>query len=316
MNKALALAAATSAIAAGIFAGSADAAGVNRIWVSGHGVDQAGCGAPTAPCRSLQYAHDNIASGGEIDILDPAGYGAVTISKAVSIVNDGVGTAGVQASSGEAITIDAGTAAVVLRGLDIEGVGAADGVHFVAGRSLSIEDSTINGFAEFGIRFEPMTSGYLYVSDTRVTNTINSGIYVHPLIASGSATVQVTLAHVEVVHTYAGIYVDGTNAAPAATIDAAVTASVLGSNTYGIVSRTGASNASDFILVRDSTLAGNLTGVGAYGGGATVDLTHSALTGNATAFDITAPGAIGSYGDNAVDGNGGLGQTPAAVAFH
>src|SRR5450432_688710 len=84
-------------------------AGLNRAWVSGHGVDQAGCGAPVTPCRSLQYVHDNIvAAGGEIDILDPAGYGAVTITKAVSIVNDGVGTAGVQAASGNAVTINAG----------------------------------------------------------------------------------------------------------------------------------------------------------------------------------------------------------------
>src|SRR5258708_40169916 len=82
----------------------------NRVWVSGHGVDQAGCGAPTKPCRSLQYAHDNVAGGGEIDILDPAGYGAVTITKAISIVNDGVGTAGVQATSGGAIIINAGPA--------------------------------------------------------------------------------------------------------------------------------------------------------------------------------------------------------------
>src|SRR5476649_2443855 len=78
----------------------------SRAWVSGHGVDQAGCGAPTAPCRSLQYAHDHIvAAGGEIDILDPAGYGAITITKAISIVNDGVGTAGVQAAGSNAIDI-------------------------------------------------------------------------------------------------------------------------------------------------------------------------------------------------------------------
>src|SRR5476651_711926 len=97
-------------------AGTAQAAS-SRIWVSGHGVDQAGCGAPTAPCRSLQYAHDHIVAGGEIDILDPAGYGAVSISKSISIVNDGVGTAGVQATSGNAITINAGAGgAVYLRG--------------------------------------------------------------------------------------------------------------------------------------------------------------------------------------------------------
>src|SRR5579883_2230197 len=85
----------------------AQAAGLNRAWVSGHGADAAGCGAPAAPCRTFQYVHDNIvAPGGEIDVLDPAGYGAITISKALSIVNDGVGAAGVQTSTGAAITIN------------------------------------------------------------------------------------------------------------------------------------------------------------------------------------------------------------------
>jgi hypothetical protein len=77
----------------------------NRAWVSGHGSDAMGCGAPASPCRTFQYVHDNIiAAGGEIDVLDPAGFGAVTITKGLSIVNDGVGTAGVQAASGNAIT--------------------------------------------------------------------------------------------------------------------------------------------------------------------------------------------------------------------
>src|SRR5471032_1909466 len=111
----------------------------NRVWVSGHGVDQPGCGAPTAPCRSLQFAHDTVAAGGEIDILDPAGYGAITITKAISIVNDGVGTAGVQASSGAAITINAGPSdSVYLRGLNIDGLqeSATNGVQFNSGAAL------------------------------------------------------------------------------------------------------------------------------------------------------------------------------------
>ena len=46
---------------------------VNRACVSGHGTDAAGCRAPTSPCRSFQYVHDNIiAPNGEIDVLDPA----------------------------------------------------------------------------------------------------------------------------------------------------------------------------------------------------------------------------------------------------
>ena len=81
----------------------------NRIWVSGHGVDGAGCGGAATPCRTLQYAHDNLVAGGEIDVLDPAGYGSIVITKSISIVNEGVGVAGVlQSISGaDAIAVQA-----------------------------------------------------------------------------------------------------------------------------------------------------------------------------------------------------------------
>src|SRR5450432_773189 len=184
---------ATSSLAAGVAAallvcGSAQAAGANRAWVSGHGTDAAGCGAPTAPCRSLQYTHDHIVvAGGEIDILDPAGYGAITITKGISIVNDGVGTAGVQATSGDAITINAGTGAVVLRGLDVEAQGGAvNGIHFIAGGSLTVQDSTIKGFGVAGISYEPTTAGYLFVSDGTASS---QGVTIDATLADS------TLAH-------------------------------------------------------------------------------------------------------------------------
>src|SRR5476651_2078625 len=139
-------------------AGTAQAAS-SRAWVSGHGVDQAGCGAPTAPCRSLQYAHNNaVNAGGEIDILDPAGYGAVSITKSISIVNDGVGTAGVQATSGNAITINAGAGdRVYLRGLNIDGVNGAanEGVLFNSGKSLTIVNCVVRNFSADGIFLAP-----------------------------------------------------------------------------------------------------------------------------------------------------------------
>src|SRR5471032_3273178 len=138
----------------------------NRVWVSGHGVDQAGCGAPAAPCRSLQYAHDNaVVAGGEIDILDPAGYGAVTITKSISIVNDGVGTAGVQASSGNAITINAGpNEAVYLKGLNIDGVQetGANGIVFNSGADLTVTNCVVRHFSSDGIVLQP-TSGAIRV---------------------------------------------------------------------------------------------------------------------------------------------------------
>jgi hypothetical protein len=162
----------------------------NRAWVSGHGFDQAGCGAPTAPCRSLQYTHDHvIAAGGEIDILDPAGYGAIVITKAVSIVNDGVGTAGVQATSGNAITINAGAAdTVFLRGLNIDGVQNAgvNGVVLNSGGALTLVDCVIRHFSHQGVLLAPaMGTSSAVISRTVTADNGQFGIEYGP--ANGSS---------------------------------------------------------------------------------------------------------------------------------
>ena len=151
----------------------------NRAWVSGHGADQGGCGAPTSPCRSLQFAHDHIvAAGGEIDVLDPAGYGAITITKAISIVNDGVGTAGVQqtGSGQDAISINAGpTDAITLRGLTIDGLGAAkDGVGLAEAGQLTMVNCVIRRFAHDGVYLQQAT-GVLRLSVLNSIATDNTG---------------------------------------------------------------------------------------------------------------------------------------------
>src|ERR1035437_10457367 len=64
-----------------------------RSFVSGHGSDAAAC-TLAAPCRTLAAAFAATNASGEIDVLDPAGYGALTIPKAARIVHDGGGTAG------------------------------------------------------------------------------------------------------------------------------------------------------------------------------------------------------------------------------
>ena len=170
-----------AAIASAMLAcGPTHAAGVTRAWVSGRGTDAAGCGAPVNPCRSLQYAHDNIAPGGEIDILDPAGYGAITITKAISIVNDGVGTAGVQqATSGaDAITIDAGPSdAVTLRGLNIDGLGVAkDGIGLTEAGKLTIVNCVVRHFTHDGLYLQ-QANGVLFLTvfNTMAADNSNDG---------------------------------------------------------------------------------------------------------------------------------------------
>jgi hypothetical protein len=190
---------AAAAIAALCVTTSVAKAASNRVWVSGHGVDQVGCGAPTAPCRSLQYAHDNaVIAGGEIDILDPAGYGAITITKSISIVNDGVGTAGVQATSGNAITIEAGpTASVYLRGLNVDGVlgSASNGIEFDSGKGLTILNCVVRHFAHDGISLAPLSGlPVMVIASTISSDNGHDGISYMP--ASGAAATELTVDQV------------------------------------------------------------------------------------------------------------------------
>src|SRR5215471_8642797 len=81
------------------------------------------------PHRAFQVAHDNTIASGEITVLDAGSYGSVTITKNISIINDGVGEAGALVSGGGVgITVNAGAKdRVSLRGLTIKGLDPAFG---------------------------------------------------------------------------------------------------------------------------------------------------------------------------------------------
>ena len=185
-----------------------------RTWVSGTGVDQAGCGPIASPCRTLQYAHDNTSAGGEIDVKDSAGYGALTINKAISIVGDG-SIAGVLATTGtNAITITAGSSdKVILRGLTIEGAGVAyNGIVFNSGAVLDIANCVVgnffatgNGVTGNGIFLQP-TSGTSAISivNTTASNNGSVGVYYYPQSGS-TASAQITIDHVTAINNFYGI---------------------------------------------------------------------------------------------------------------
>jgi hypothetical protein len=151
-----------------------------RSFVSGHGLDTNAC-TLTAPCRTFAAAYAATSAGGEIDVLDPAGYGAVTITGPISIVNDGVGTASVLVPSGGiGITVSAGpTDTVSLRGLTIEGAGSGlVGIKLNTGKSLTIEGCVIRHVLGDGIDFFPNATSALGVSNTTVADNGQSGILV------------------------------------------------------------------------------------------------------------------------------------------
>jgi hypothetical protein len=110
-----------AAVAAVVSLGAAQAQ-ATRTWVSGVGDDANPC-SRTAPCKTFPGAISKTAAGGEINCLDPGGFGGVTITKAITIACEGV-TAGVLVSGTNAIIVSAGPSdQVTLRGLDINGTG-------------------------------------------------------------------------------------------------------------------------------------------------------------------------------------------------
>ncbi|MGH6834199.1 MAG: right-handed parallel beta-helix repeat-containing protein [Methylocella sp.] len=250
------------------------AALANRTFVSGNGTDGGACGF-AAPCRSFAFALTQTNAGGEIDVLDPAGYGAVTITKAISLVNDGVGLAAIAAPSGNAITINAGGGdSVHLRGLTIDGFGSGTvGIQLNTGGDLAIENCVARGFTNAGIRISPTQSAAVTGALRNVLTSDNgNGILVEGVATTGSA-VNVTV------------------------VDSV--ASNNGNFGIGAVARTGA--VSPAVMVRNSVASYNGTGLEA-DVNAMLRVAHSVITGNATGAN-TNGGTIFSYGDNDIDGN-------------
>jgi hypothetical protein len=276
-----------------------------RSFVSAHGSDSANCSLAT-PCRTLAHAFSLTNASGEIDVLDPAGYGSLTITHAISIVNDGVGTAGVIVpSGGNGITINAGSNdAVSLRGLSVEGGGVgATGIKFNSGASLTVENCVIRHMTGNGIDFTSTTAtSALTVSNSLMADNGAAGIN---LVPSGSATA--VFNRVEANNNgFYGILVGGDISPGTNTVNATVSDSVAaGNGSAGFYSSSlSAGTAPTSLMVTHSVSANNGTGVFSIGTGAIVRLANSTVTGNASGWQAVSGGVISSYGDNYIDGNG------------
>jgi hypothetical protein len=297
-----------SALAAVLQAVPAQAQAV-RTFVSAQGLDTNACSV-TAPCRTFQAALAVTAPGGEINVLNTAGYGSLTITKAVSIVADGV-TAGVLGpSGGTGVTVNAGPNDVInLRGLDVEGQGsAAQGIVFNTGQALNIQKTTVRGFAYAGINFVPNASASIFVSDSLVANNGSYGILIDP---TGSGAVNGVMTRVLVnqngmASNGIGIFVYG--ALGTGTLNITVADSVTASNYYGIAA------SSSTVMVRNSTISNNVVGIRA-DHAANVLVGQSTLTGNGTGWQATNGGVLSSYTNNNVNGNTANGSASGSVGL-
>src|SRR5687767_39818 len=165
-----------------------------RTWVASFGDDVNPC-SRTAPCRTYSKAHSVTQIGGEVSTVDPNGYGTVTITKSItingtpgsgygSILSTGA-TAGVTVN----ITDVADTAkSVRLSWLNINGTGTgANGIRFLAGNALHVEDTVVDGMTTDGISVAGVAVVVmeLYIRDVTVRNCGGDGVQLSNTGAGG-----------------------------------------------------------------------------------------------------------------------------------
>jgi len=150
-----------------------------RTWVSGVGDDANPC-SRTAPCKTFAGAISKTAAGGEIDALDPGGFGALTITKAITIDGGGGQVSSVLVSGTDGIVISAGANdVVIIRNMRINGIGSGlSGIHFLAGKSLNLENVSVSGFTQNGldVALNQNTAAYVHVTDSAFANNTGVGI--------------------------------------------------------------------------------------------------------------------------------------------
>jgi hypothetical protein len=261
-----------------------------RTWVSGVGDDANPC-SRTAPCKTFAGAISKTATGGEINVLDPGGFGGVTITKSITISSEGF-EAGVLVSGTNAIIINATTTSnVVLRGLDIEGLGTGlVGIKVLGGLgSLHVENCTINAFRGTngsGIEIATSTAGAtteVFIKDTTVRNNgfgTGGGIFINP---SGTAVVRTALENVRIENNTFGFKALGT-------ANTAVHHSAATGNSVAGFQSTVATTA---LNIEDTIIAANATGIACTLG--TVRVGNSAIFGNITA--VTGGGTCSTFGN-------------------
>ena len=275
----------------------------SRTWVSGVGDDVNPC-SRTAPCKTFAGAISKTAKDGEISVLDPGGYGAVTITKSIYINGThGAGYGSIIASLVNGIIINITDPldvrkAVRLRALDINGVSTGiNGVSILAANNVWIEDSVIDGFtgngttSGIGVRVATGGNCNLFLSDTVIHKTV--------------AAVRVTTTSGFAVANLRNCNIEGNTTGVEAAANGFVTVAdsrVANNSSNGVV----ASASGAQLNVRDSVLSNNGTAVNA-AAGSTVRALSNLMLNNTTGFGGTT-GSIQTDGQNRNAGN----TTPGA----
>jgi hypothetical protein len=264
-----------------------------RTWVSGVGDDANPC-SRTAPCKTFAGAISKTTASGEIDILDPGGFGQLTITKAITI-DGGPNAGGIVAASGNGITIAAGIADIVtIRNLRLYCVGTClSGVQINSAKAVHLQNIDISGFTNHGVNLTSATT--LYVDLTTVRESGLNGINLAPTATSFAS---ITNSRFEantngvVVNDFAKATVSNSHAS--------------GNSGAGFLAQSNAAPATLNLINCDAAF-NTVAGVHALSAGsaiATVRLSASSFTSNGEAIVTTGVGTVLSFQNNPITGIG------------
>jgi hypothetical protein len=286
-----------------------------RTWVSGVGDDANPC-SRTAPCKTFAGAISKTAAGGEIDVLDPGGFGTLTIGKSLTIDGGAGQVASVLASGVNGFVINTAgvNVNVTLRNLTVNGTpNGLNGLRWLnAGGNLHIENVVFFGFTQNGIDLEPQLPTQVFISDTIVHDNGNYGVNVSP---AAGGTANVSMNRVQALNNFVGIWgQDGSNV----TI---VNSLVAGNSHNGIKAHSGGGAAKMNISYSTATNNGTpaltqAAGVKSDGNPSIVYIGNNTIVNNTNGLFVSGGGLIISFGNNNIGGNGTDGSPTSTIGTH
>ena len=263
-----------------------------RTWVSGVGDDVNPC-SRTAPCKTFAGAISKTATNGEINCLDPAGFGTINITKSITIdCEDTQGSILASGVTGVIVNITNVAdvkKAVKLRGISINGAGStlnASGVRILAANAVHLDEVLIDGFQTHGVSIETSAGNpEVFIQDTHIRSV--NGNAVNAFLTGGALKLTIDGTQMS------GVNGNGLNLSGGTT--ATVSNSVLSGNSVGI------NLANAVVTVMNCNISNNTKGIEAFGGG-TVRLFGSLVTSNGTGLTLSG-GTIVSFTSNVLQGN-------------
>ena len=278
-----------------------------RTAVSPMGFDTNPC-TFSAPCRTFDRAISLTQPGGEVIVLDSAGYGPMTIDRAITIAAASGVYAGISVGSGTGIVVNPGSGRVTLKGLTINGIGGARGIDLQSGDALYIDDCIVSGFTQAGLFAQPLAATGIHVR--RVAFRSNGTGIATGLAASGLLELNVDAAKFEGNGT-------GLSIAAFGAVGTLRASSFVGNGT-GLSVAPAAGGASARLEVSKTTFKGNGTSIvagGVAGTTSTVNLTSSLVAGSGTVGLSSAAGGTAFVADTTITRNAtGLQQTAGGTA--